>query len=80
MENLKKLIEELKRKFPPAESETESDIVMSTAEIENLVIDHDSSIDLLNVNIVQLLEEAGYHYEAIEKNDLIAFVWMMKEN
>jgi len=70
----------LKEKFPPAENSNECDLTLTTEEIREIISKHNPNIEMTEVDMTQLLEEAGYRYEAIERNDRIIFAWLLKEN
>jgi len=81
MENkARMLIMKMKEKFPPAENDTETDLTLTTEEIQEIILKHDPKIKLKDVDMTFLLEEAGYQYQAVERNDTIIFAWLLKEN
>lgn len=77
---LKKLIERLKQKFPPATDENSCDHLLSTEDVIEIMLQHDTSISVEDTDLVDMLEKAGYKFEAIEEDEKIGFKWLMGPN
>jgi len=72
-----KIIEKLKIKFQPAKDEASSIHSLSTKEFINLIVDHDPYVSFEGLDLLKILQDEGYKYEAVEEDGDICFKWLV---
>lgn len=69
----------LKSKYPPVQTEEESEMLLTTEEIIIAILNLDPHVNFENEDIFETLKNEGYKYEAVNDNEKLVFKWLVGE-
>ena len=74
------IFESFRTKFPPAKSIKESNLTLTTSQINEMIVDFMPEVEWPRGGITRFMTAQGYKYEPVEVNDQIRFFWLISKD
>ncbi len=74
------IFESFRSKFPPAKTIQDSNLTLTTSQINEMIVDFMPEVEFPRQGITRFMKDQGYKYEPVEVNDQIRFFWLISKD
>lgn len=78
--NFEEIFESFRSKFKPASSIDESNLLLTTSQINEMIVDFMPEIEWPRGGITRFMTDQGYKYEPVVVNDKVRFYWLIAKD
>ena len=67
-------------KFPPVQSLQDASLKLTTAEINEMILDFQPEIEWPRGGVTRFMIDRGYKYEPVEVNERVRYFWLIGQD